>query len=87
MTEQRNQRLIREGEAAWRRIKHRQDEMRAEILPMAYGLLTALNLYRTRASFEAWFKNSEHADFSEADIAGLIKIGGSNGRHRAEAQR
>jgi hypothetical protein len=71
----RNERLLREGEAVIENYLSRQAEMRAQILPMAYGLLTALHCYRTRESFEAWFKNSPYADFSEADIAALIKIG------------
>jgi hypothetical protein len=67
--------LVRKGEAAIKEIAARHAEMRACILPMAYGLMAALYQYRTAASFEAWFKSSEYADFSEADIEALLKIG------------
>jgi thioredoxin-like negative regulator of GroEL len=63
------------AETAIARFKRRQDEMRAGILPMARGLQAALQVYRTRAEFEAWLKTSEYADFSEADLEALYKIG------------
>jgi hypothetical protein len=66
--------LARKGEAAIKEIAARHAES-ACILPMAYGLMAALYQYRTAASFEAWFKSSEYADFSEADIEALLKIG------------
>jgi hypothetical protein len=66
--------LIRQGEAVIKEHLSRLAEMRACILPMAYGLMAALYQYRTAASFEAWRKSSEYADFSEADIAALLKI-------------
>jgi hypothetical protein len=66
--------LAKEGAAAVERYLSGQAEMRALILPMAYGLMAALYHYRTAASFNAWLKSSEFADFSEADIAALLKI-------------
>jgi hypothetical protein len=65
---------IRQGEAVIKDYLSRRAEMRAQILPMAYGLMAALYEYRTAASFEAWRKSSNYAHFSEADIAALLKI-------------
>jgi hypothetical protein len=69
-----DEQLMRQGEAAWEEYEARCAEMRAAILPMAYGLMAALNQYRTAAEFEAWHKSSAYADFSDADIAALLKI-------------
>jgi hypothetical protein len=69
-----DEQLMRRGEAAFERYEARQAEIRAQIMPMAYGLMAALYVYRTAASFEAWRKSSAYADFSEADIAALLKI-------------
>jgi hypothetical protein len=69
-----DEQLMRQGEAAVEAYLATLAEMRAAILKAAYGLMAALNVHRTAATFEAWRKNSAFADCSEAEINALLKI-------------
>jgi len=70
-----DERSIREGETAVERYHNSRDEARAQIMPMARGLLAAKRKYPATQEFGNWLDTSRYARLEKDDRAALIKIG------------
>jgi hypothetical protein len=70
-----DERSIREGEAAAEQYNRLRDEARAQVLPMARGLLAAKRKYLATQAFGDWLETSPYQKIGKDDRAALIKIG------------
>ena len=70
-----DERLIREGEAAVDRYNRSRETARAQIIPMARGLLAARQCYPADRDFGDWLHTSSYRELEKDDRAALIRIG------------
>jgi hypothetical protein len=72
---ERDERLIREGEAAVDDYNRSHERARKNIIPMARGLLAARRKYPANQEFGDWLQTSAYRELEKDDRAALINIG------------